>query len=557
MRRFYLLCLFTLVLCNGSQSQTTMPIDKVHYELSPSETRHTNIHADMNSRLFQQKYLNPAFYDMSSRDSTHAFQRYRSSVYSVVGVGKLNGDFLPVEGNKFSDFRIAAIGEHRHKRGGTLFGFAQYSRGKHENIGWSATRYPQLYQPYLSTDSTGGHFNYEDYRVEGGYSFRLKDWSLGIGIKFHGEQAWRSSDPRTLNNTTWFRTSVGIGRTLGSHHIMLRGGYGRNKQHLSSRYWRPGQQDRYFVTYGFGLYDIRNSTVTFGYSRMYYINEFTAGLDYSSPQSSPLQLNAGIGIQYNDMKAEESSIQELYRSRTLSVKPQLRLDYRPAKQFSLSLHAEAQMERRKGYENIYDEYLIDKYNNVYDFRHIDTQQNYLLTLSQALVQLKAGYRLNPIHDIAVTAGIMLNSREEKYSAKDFFVRNKSMFPHCRLDYTLNLGKVEWNMGILYGRQLRINNHYEVEMQNKKIEYLDFQHAFTPYAFYNSTYSTAAFKTTCAVHFKSYALGASLNLMLTYGQRDESAVYENKIGFPSSAPRISATPDKHNEQWSNMTLFFIF
>ena len=57
--------------------------------------------------------------------------------------------------------------------------------------------------------------------------------------------------------------------------------------------WRPGQQDKFFVSYGFGQVDVSNSPIWFGISRMNYVNGWklssrldtrrgdAIGLDYS------------------------------------------------------------------------------------------------------------------------------------------------------------------------------------------------------------------------------------------------------------------------------------
>lgn len=92
--------------------------------------------------------------------------------------GCVEGDFLPYEGNAFTDFRLTGFGQYSIPSAGTLFGKVQYARGRHKNIGWNAMRHPELYLPYIATDSIGGDFHFEDYHVEGGYAFSLGNWHL-------------------------------------------------------------------------------------------------------------------------------------------------------------------------------------------------------------------------------------------------------------------------------------------------------------------------------------------------------------------------------------------
>ena len=556
MTRFFLSLCCAVITCS-SVAQTSLLTRRLANTLSPAEQRCDDQTAEMDLRMLRRFYINPASHSIEPTDSLCRTVPYRSAIYAMGSHGHTSGDFLPYEGNGASDIRIAGIGEYTLRSAGTIFGTAQYSRGRHQHIGWSATRSPQLYLPYLSTDSVGGDFRFEDYHISGGYAFQWDRWHLGCQVSFSGEQAWRKTDPRALNNTTWLRASLGAARRFGDHLLMWQAGYGRNKQHLSLRYWRPGQQDRFFVTYGFGLYDFRKSGVFFGYSRMYYIDELTAGIDYRSPQNRPLVLRLGVHLRYDDMQAEETNIQDLYQSHTTRLTPYLRLDWQSSSPVALSLSVEADLQHRKGYENIFEEYLVDETNNIYDFRRIDTQQNYTLDTNEILAQLRLRYRPNTTHTFGITGGTSVRLREERYAGENYLIRNNGIFPHLQLDYRLNQRHFECELGLLYGRQLRLNDTYQVTMRNQSIEHLDFQHAFSTYAYYNSTFTTVALSAACTWHLGSYGIGAAVRLMVTDGRRDPDTAYTGHIGFSSSAPILSPTPDRHDERWLSSALYFVF
>jgi len=557
---------FLLYICTGLfflpiievQGQTETFVNRLQVPLSPSEKRYNSIQFDMDVKWQQQLYANPTYYELQHiRKDIFPTRTHRGVVATGYASGELDGDFLPFEGNSFEDFRIMAAGEYSIQSAGTLFGSVQYARGKHKNIGWNAVRYPELYQPYISTDSIGGDFHFEDYRVSGGYSFHLDDLYLGVYGSFHGEQAYRKSDPRALNNTTWLSLGIGAARLFNDHLVMLQAGYERNKQHLSLRYWRPGQQDRFFVGYGFGLYDVRLSAVAFGYSRMYYINQGSARIAYQSPMYKPFTIYAGLGYKYDYMKTEESDIRDLYFSKSHLFDPSIRLRWTPEGPVHLSLYMENHSNKRKGYENIFEQYLADEANNIYDFRLIDTQQQYSRSESESQVQLKASFLLNSIHTFELIGGVSLFTREEKYKEENYQIKNNAILPHVGAGYKMRQKKSEFSISGLYIHKSLLDNEYNVVMKNQSIEHLDFQHAFMPYAYYNSTFSSVNLSATYVYHLKGYGIGIHLKGMYKQGDRDKEAVYTGKIGFESVAPHIKTTLDKHDEIWGSSTVFFVF
>ena len=557
-RRLFALYSLGFAAMTTLQAQTSLLLERQKVSLSPSETRFNSSFDDMDTRRLSQLYSNPVYCEwVNTADSLMERSRYRSGVYTGYTNGKEKGDFLPYEGNGYNDYRIGATGEYALRFYGTLYGSAQYSRGKHKNIGWNAMRYPELYTPFISTDSIGGDFLYEDYLIKGGYGFTLGKWKLGVNGSFHGEQAHRKTDPRALNNTTWLNIGVGLSRMWGGHLFMAQGQFGRNKQHMQLRYWRPGEQDRFFVCYGFGLYDVHQSGVSFGYSRMYYIKEGEARFTYQSPLDRPFRVYASLGYEYDRMKTEETDIIDLYYSKTNTFLPTLQLDWQPSRSWDFSLCVDGRLDFRKGFENIFERYQSDVNNNIYDYRLIDTRQHYFHDKANLLGQLRVRYHINAHHLVGLVGGVSSYYRKEKYDLDDYEIKNVTLFPHGRFDYLMHIKNNEFTFSCLYGKQLNIDDSYQVDLVNKSIEHLDFQHAFAPYAYYSSTFSSLQLSTSYVYHFKRCALGANLKFMYTKGERDKSAVFYDKVGFESSAPMISTTPDQHNETWGSSSIFFVF
>ena len=551
-----LLNIWVLLAAVTVEAQTTTLLERQRNTFSPSEKRYNSLSTSMNVRKLTQLYFNPAFYEVAHRNDSLSTSKYRSAISTGYAQGEVKGDFLPYEGSSFKDYRLEGTGAYSIGKG-TIFGKVGYAHGKHGGLGWSAMRNPELYLPYIATDSIGGDFLFDNYQVEGGYAFQLSDWFLGIRGSFRGEQAHRLTDPRALNNTTWLDLELGLGRSFDGHLVMLQGGLGRNKQNVSLRYWRPGQQDRFFVCYGFGLYDIRKSGVSFGYSRMFYVRRGNVHLSYHSPMDKAFTFYTDLGYDHHFMKAEESDIRDLYNSKTHTFTPSVKMDWKIASSVELSLWLNSKIDLRKGYENIFEYYLADEHNNIYDFRLIDVRQDYVFNQSESLGDLRLQFNLNPRHSIGIEGGALLYARQEKYKSAGYKITNASVVPHGKVDYLFSSRRNELELSVLYGKQINLDHSYYVPISNEEVQHLDFQHAFAPYAYFANEHSTLSLSATYIHHFKKLGLGVNGRMMYVNGNRMENVVYDNKIGYPSSAPMVTVSPDRHDEVWGSASLFLVF
>ncbi len=499
---------------------------------------------------------NPSFYSVMQSEEGSALRDSTKATIAVSGsYGERNGDFLPYEGDASSNFRVEGTGVLNRTKG-TLFGYARYARGVDKDYGWNAVRYADIYQPFISTDSCGGDFNYEEYRVEGGYAFRLGRWHLGLNGSFRGEQAYRLTDPRALNNTTWLFVGLGVSRWVGRHLLMLNAGYEKNKQHQVLRYWRPGEQERFFVCNGFGMYDNGESGVLFGYSRMYYRKEARMRLTYQSPSSAPVVAFLSVAGSKSQMDTEESGIENLYFTKTTQIEPSLGVDWNIAHPHKLTIFAEWKHFDRKGFENILERYISDEKNNIYDFRTIDTRHTYNNRRSTLHTKLQYRYGGDTLSGVKLFAGLRLFTRTEDNTAK-YRVQNQNISPYAGVGFELKRGKSAWAATLLAGCQRTLKGKYDVDVSNKKVAVLDFQHAFAPYAFYDSEYFFLMARASYLYHLKKVGIGIDLKFSLEDGKRSDETAYSGTIGFESTAPMVTTKPDRHDMKWGSAALFVVF
>lgn len=539
--------------------------------LSPSENRWTDWSSSIDARITSTLRQHPVFHAMKN-DETDSMKAKKDSslpstpfphdkqniVLTSFGKGKTDGDFIPYEGKSNEDWRLFGHGCHNFGKHGTLYGTIQYAKGTHKEISWSTMRFPELYWPYTLTDSTGGDSKYEYYGIEGGYGVNLGKVYFGVIAQFDGELAYRMTDPRLKNNTTFLQLGFDAGyNSPKGQRLMAEAKYLRNKEHESDSYWRPGEQQRFFTLYGFGLYDNKRSSVSMGRSRMYYINGFKSHFSYASPTEKIINVTLNLGLNINKMDAEESDFTSPYASKTTTFSPQIEFKWKINEKNTISLFSDNHLEKRLGYERVFEKYITNTATSSYDYRQIAENQYYTLLTRQGFNALRYSVSFGKHHLLGIQYGIGYFYRSEKNSFYDFSVTNKNIINIPRIDYKLSTKKHELSAGINWGRQKVKRHDYNVDIKTSSIQHLDFQTCFAPYAYYASEYDMLTADLTYIYNFSKFGLGMRLKYMNISGNRLDDVEYTKEIGFNSICPMISPQSDIHNEQWINASLFVLF
>ena len=154
---------------------------------------------------------------------------------------------------------------------------------------------------------------------------------------------------------------------------------------------------------------------------------------YQSPSDRPFTVYASLGYEYDRMKTEETNICDLYFSKTHTLLPSVMLNWKPAESWKFSWWLEGRIDLRKGYENIFERYQSDVENNIYDYRMVDTQQNYKMNKMYLLTQVRAQYHFNGNQEFRLTGGVAMNNHEETYHDTMYEIKNASLFPHGKAD----------------------------------------------------------------------------------------------------------------------------
>ncbi len=538
--------------------------------LSPADRSVNRFKFNTNEYVLEQTDCNGALYERENKrgllfdatltddDSVPVFRDIKFVVSH--SDGSMSGDYLPDEGYAFRDSEIGANAVYGTKSHGTIFGKASFSRGLHRGYAWNAIRHAELYRPYVLADSSGGDYHYENYFLEGGYGFSVGNVYLGVGGSYRGEIASRHTDPRCANTTSWLTLNVSsVFNFRHSNWLALKLSFLSNKQHLDLWNWRPGQQDRFFFTYGFGYYDLNESPIFFGIKRMQYVKGVGFQLTSSNigaRSSARSTYFVDLDYSFAKMKTEKSDTKNLFGANTHYLNASIWFSTPAEHKFRMSFGLISQSNVRFGRENIYESYRPDdEYSSIYDFRLVNVRKRFVSTFSQDDFLSKLSYRL-PSNQLTfeLLAGIGVEYRREEYKNPAQSWNVASLMPVVGLGLSQKVKRIEW--GFNSSLWLKSPQQYDYDVQNEEFR-LDYPRTFLPYAYYADDSYTASGQLLFAYSFNSRGMraGVKVRYFLRIGERPSDVRY-------GTAPQMQTgllpyeNPERvdNHESWFRVILF---
>lgn len=199
MKRHSLLILFLLILLPVYPADTLSVRQKILMDYFPM--RH----------VVSKVWLNPAM-------------MYYAKDYSLSNI-QIGANFsdkgtaaLRQEGNGGSHFRADANSYVILNDKSRVFGGVNYRNGKRNNVIWNESSDFALLYPYVTGDSIGGDFNFEEYFFAGGYTYSIGKWTLGALLDYRALIEYRNRDPRPKNVVSDLHIGVGIARFIGADY---------------------------------------------------------------------------------------------------------------------------------------------------------------------------------------------------------------------------------------------------------------------------------------------------------------------------------------------------
>lgn len=401
-----------------------------------------------------------------TRDTTKAKISFSTFLANQTGVR------APYEGKSLISGKLSASGNLDFKTKGRLRGYLNLNLGRENRIGYSALRQVDYYHPYIIADTSGGDFHYEHYIAGGLYALRRGNSEVGVGIHFAGEIAYKYEDPRVYNTTGTLQASIGYKHYFKETQLSatLHTLYHRKYMHLWL--WRPAQQDKFPLTYGFGMVDVQNTRTFFGTSRMHYIGG--GGIDILFQNKRKDSFNPYytllLSYQFYGLRTEEASSIGLFSHHS----HQLRL-FANTLWRNWQLAGEGGLLFRPGREYIYASYQPDKdHLTIVDKRVIGSKSYYRMLEYYAHLKASCRVRLSACQSLDFSLGGRFYATEETYTKNSNQIASKSLLPWMGGAYSYGT-RFYSSLSLAY----RIPLSYEYKIERGYKDQLDYQLAYLP------------------------------------------------------------------------------
>ena len=400
------------------------------------------------------------------QDTTYALVGLRSNYLSQDGVR------APYEGATETAGELLAMGVANFKHRGRLSGYVSVGLGYQGAIGYSAIRQPEYYLPYLVADTSGGDYRYEHYIAGALYALRRGASELGAGLHFAGEIAYKYEDPRVYNTTGTLQATLGYKHHFSSLDLSATLHALYHRKYMNLWLWRPSQQDKFPLTYGFGMVDVQNTKIFFGTSRMHYMGGVALDLLLRSRQR---ELGAPhytllLSDQLYKMRTEESSAAGLFGLLNNNVRLLSSVGWGRC-----TLALESSILHRLGTEYIYATHQPDQEHlTITDLRQIGRRQTYRQADYNA--QLRGRYQipLSSRHQLALSLGGGYHYHQELYKGSSNHIDYSVVRPWAGCDYRYS-DRLYTALSVAY--RLPLSSTYVVERGYK--DQLDYQLAYLP------------------------------------------------------------------------------
>ncbi len=560
-KNYIVLVLLVVSLLCKSQSDLSYQLNRFDKKVSTYE--------DVSSQIFdiENNYIyilrrNPAFIDLyyNNADSTlnsYQIKRMRPSAILLgsASFDKTNGDHVFYDGNKQFEGSVLAGGEKIIDGLGTLYGSASFSSGRKKNIYSNYATNPSDYYPYLVGDTLGvGDINNEKYEISGGFSFKHKGYYYGLGGTYTGISSSKVTDPRLSVYNSWLRLDFGIAKIIKNNLYSVKIYPELNRQNIDANNYTQ-KAASYFLYYGFGEWNRKESTIDNAYKKLMTINGIGADITYKRLSTNDNSINYTFNFVYNyrSMNTEDlmgaSSLtsrayKNLFSSTTHHFSPNFILSKR-YKDFLFFLLLTGNNNIRKGTEHVYEKVSSSENNSsLKDYVKVGSNKLYSQNSYSNSAQFKAIYNLSPIRSLHFLGRINYDYYEEKYISPHRRICNQFFTPSIGIGYNSIFNKNSLEINLVFSAKRAIDNVFDLPAVDKETI---IQQAYIPYLIRGEDNNTFSSEITYShsVNQKS-KIGSRVSFL--YGQRTKAPYITSLSQF--------VDPNRESLRL-NLNLFYIF
>lgn len=369
------------------------------------------------------------------------------------------GYYLHDEGRQRTFGSLTAGGQISRNRG-TLYGMASYRNGQRTDVELNYATHTEMWKPYLVGDTLGaGRISQEIYTVMAGYSTDYKRFLFGLEARYEGIAQARKHNPRHSNYSQLTRLTLASGYHYGKGLVNLALSPEWGSQQISASSLVNGM--RYFVFFGFGQWNRRESMAAVAYGRLQKMSGFGAKSTWIHRGAWNIMME--VGWNYRKAEFEESSIKRLFTTHTHSFSQQINIG-KVRHDWALFVQATAMENLRKGQEGVYENQLRDPEQGLYDYTLVGT--NKLYSRNRYLCDLRAKFvsKFSGSAKWYVLAGVSVQNYDETYKSPTQKVSYTTLSPDFSTGVNCTFGKVETRLSA--GATLRYGLAGRCDVSNK-------------------------------------------------------------------------------------------
>ena len=532
MKRHCILLLFVGIAVTAG-SQNVLRYNLTKYADTPAAD------PELESRLTLRSQ--PALVDWLMTDSALSEQNI---VRATASSQLHSGDYLHYEGHHTTLAEVMAGGELRISRVGTLYGRMIYSRQRRRDVFLNYADRPLDYMPYLVADTVeDGRLLRERYLVEGGLSFRLGTMRYGVSGFYEGTATAQETQPRRSVYNYWFRIGLSAAKVMPRWLLSIQVTPEINKQSISAS--SALNAYTYAQFYGMGQFNRKESMAGFGYSRHQDILGIGGDAVWSLLPATPRQwrLTAAVSFRYRHMETEEGNYKNLFAANTSRLSHRLTASHAIGSHADFYLTLDGYMQWRKGEERVYEQQLMNKEQNLYDYTQVGTTALYKRNTFGEALRAKGVWHALPNADFSLTAGLSIDGSDEQYLSPWASVKSTTLTPSVTLGYQLNAPNDQLSVDL--GAALRTNASHRYTLTDETPT--EHTMAYVPYLLQAEDY----WQLTAAVAYahklrRGQRLGAQL-----------SGGYLRRTGAPYAERLLLDSDHRHRLLEASVSVFFLF
>jgi hypothetical protein len=323
------------------------------------------------------------------------------SKYSEVAAGYLMRSssqlHLRSQGNETTQTNLSAFG-YTKETAAMAWGSASYAKGTDLNVRWTNTTDVHKTGPYVMADSTGGNRNFERFEIEGALAQSFSFGTVGFAAQYRAEGTYRLRDPRAATTVSDLHLKLGWTRQTTNYEMGLAAWGESYFQRASSYNFTPDRKDKFYLMYGFGLFNSKYSTTESSYT--FYYNGYYAGTHaFIRPRTQNNGWIASLHAQNGQTTPKLNNIAPaIFHALTLQAEAGYQwVQNKNIHQATVNI----QHHEDKGTEQHYETIVTNEETQSTDQRLISKSNKYQNTLSQVGILLKSELNRNNKQFIAM------------------------------------------------------------------------------------------------------------------------------------------------------------